>query len=140
MNKPMNFREENPKRKAFKRFSQMGVAGLAVLSMSTFTNVSAQEETPKVEIDSLMKQTPPLLDSLNADPVTGEEIRWLLQGYYNAYGAYTNYTNCYYNNYSDYSNNYNYTNSYNNNYGNNYSDNYSNYSNYSNSYNNAINK
>ena len=120
MNKPTNSQEENKKRAAFKRFSQMGIAGLAV---SLFSNVSAQDLSLKVETDSLIKQTPSSLDTVNKPSL--EEIRWFDANYYNTYHDYSNYCN-YNNNYSNnYSNQYS---NYSNNYGN-YSNNYSNYSN-----------
>jgi len=43
MNETVKDQEENKKRAAYKRFSQMGTAGLAVMSLSAFTNLSAKQ-------------------------------------------------------------------------------------------------
>jgi len=43
MNETIKNQDENKKRAAFKRFSQMGVAGLAVISMSAFADLSAKQ-------------------------------------------------------------------------------------------------
>jgi len=57
MNKQQQ-QQRNPKREAFKRFSQMGAAGVALLSLSAFNNLSAQERMEKIESDTIQKQTP----------------------------------------------------------------------------------
>jgi hypothetical protein len=122
MEQKNNLNEENKKRAAFKRFSQMSAAGLAVISLSAFTDVSAQPLSAKVENDTVKE---PNLSSVNistSDSLSHDEIRWLDANYYDNYS--NNY--CNYSNYSNYSNNNNnYTNNYSNNYTNNYSNNYS---------------
>ena len=131
MEKSTNLPEENKKRAAFKRFSQMSAAGVAVISLSAFADLSAQQLPAKVENDSI-KVRPPLLKIMVSDSLENDSIRWNDANYYASYYNYSNYCN-YNNNYSNqYSNNYtNYNNSYGD-YSNNYSNsNYSNYSNYS---------
>ena len=54
MNKQTKNQEE--KRTAFRRFSKMGAAGLAVLSMSAFTDLTAQQLPAIVEIDTTKVQ------------------------------------------------------------------------------------
>jgi len=130
------FVEENKKRAAFKRFSQIGATGLAVMSLSAFTHLSAQQLPDFVENDTLKeKELPPtiqLTDTIEDDFV----IRWLDKSYINHH--YIDYTEavsdyCDYTNYSNYSNqNNNYTNNYSNNHNGNYTNNYSNYSEHAN--------
>jgi len=152
MNKQTKNQED--KRAAFRRFSKMGAAGLAVLSLSAFTDVAAQQLPTKVEIDTTKIQCKDTTDRdetlLNkSESDTVQKGRDFYYGYNNSYcaynGGYCNYfnigNNC---NYSVYSNTYgdagysnNYSNNSGNNYSNNYGNNYSNYSNYSN-YNETI--
>jgi hypothetical protein len=47
---------ENKKREAFKRFSKMSAAGLAVMTMSAFTNVSVKQNPANVENCAVEKQ------------------------------------------------------------------------------------
>jgi len=130
MKKTIKTQEENKKREAFKRFSKMSAAGLAVISLSAFTNLPAQE----VPTDTLpfQKKNPPF-EILRGDGLSDEDTiqpRYMADNY--------NYPEMYIN----YANYCNYTNSYSNNYGNGYTNNYSNaYSNnYSNNYSNAVPK
>ena len=111
MNLPINLQDENPKRAAFKRFSQIGAAGLAVISMSAFADVSAKQLPANVEKVSIEKQTLPLENLLTKKTTTADEE---ILGYYDAPSLdwpysdnYTNYNN-HYGNYTDviYSNNY----------------------------------
>jgi len=104
-NKQTKLQEE--KRAAFKRFSKMGAAGLAVLSMSAFTNLSAQQGIPKVEPDSCR-------DAINRTAaIQGDTLIKIepdtTPRYGDSYGnPYSNYTNNYSNGYSNagYSNHY----------------------------------
>jgi len=129
--------EENKKRAAFKRFSQMSAAGLAVISMSAFTSLSAKQLPANVETDFANKQNLQLQDSIIDKPLENDTLRYKVDNYYNTIqypdlgggGDDCDYVNYY--NYSNYSNS---NNNYNNNYSDNYSDNYTNnYSNYSDS-------
>jgi len=132
MNKKNTLQEE--KRAAFRRFSKMGAAGLAVLSISAFTDLSAQGLPDSVKLMNPLTDT---VTTVNNEMLIDSETDTIQRyGDYSAY--YTNYTNyskyCNYNNYGNYSN---YLNNYSNNYGdtnysNNYTNNYSN-TNYSNS-------
>jgi len=97
--------EENKKRAAFKRFSQIGVTGLAVVSMSAFTNLSANELPNNVEKDVITEQYLPPINVLDESLVM-EEIIYGDGGYNNQYSnyynTYTNYSNANYsNNYSN---------------------------------------
>jgi len=145
MNKQTQLQEK--KREAFKRFSKMGAAGLAVLSMSAFTDISAQPLPMKIKPDSVNKQNLPAANMLADTLITidAENLfideqdtinRYGESGGYTRYSVYTN-NYCNYYNYSNYSNNNPYSNTYSNaGYSNNYSNsNYSNgYANYSNAY------
>jgi len=144
MEKSLTQNEENKKRAAFKRFSQLGVAGLAVISASAFTTLAAQQQLPKpATTDTVKTQNLPAINVIPDNDDDGE-IRYGNGGggYYQPYSDYSNY--CNYQNYYNYSNsNNNYTNNYGNNYSNygdysNYSNygNYSNYADYSNTYGN----
>ena len=93
---------ENKKRAAFKRFSQMSVAGLAVISMSAFTNLAANEVPKKVENEVLKEQNLPPANVLN-EPFVRDEIAYGNGGYSNQYSNYYNYAD--YSN-GPYSNNY----------------------------------
>ena len=99
------FVEENKKRAAFKRFSQIGATGLAVMSLSAFTHLSAQQLPDFVERD-LLKEQNALLEN---------EQTYLFEKNEIGYGNYTDHTNYFnHSNYSNtpYSNNYsNYCNS-----------------------------
>jgi len=140
MNKTNKLQQE--KRAAFRRFSKMGTAGLAVLSMSAFTDVSAQPLQTILKTDSVKEQIFPLVnlrsdtlftidgytiknsnpDTLHRDVPYGNGYNNYAEVYSNSYCNYFNYSN-YGNNYSNYSNTYGDVN---------YSNNYVNYSNYSN--------
>jgi hypothetical protein len=126
---------ENKKRAAFKRFSQIGVTGLAVISMSAFTNLSANELPIFAENDSIKKFL--ANDSIKkgkesssanmlTDTADGDyEIRWFDASYQNIYKYTNNNAYCDYYNYHNYSNT-NYTNNYSNSQNGNYTNNYSN--------------
>jgi hypothetical protein len=122
MNNAMKLNEGNKKREAFKRFSQMGVAGLAVCSMSAFMDVSAQELPDTIKNSSIKERHFLTPNELNNEPLDTTEVHWFTD-YGGQYGNYQNYCNYY--NYSNYGNSYN---NYSNNYSNNYANNYSNYS------------
>ena len=108
MEQKNNFLDENKKRAAFKRFSQMSAAGLAVLSLSAFTDVSAKQLPANVKTCVVKEQNSALTEFISDKSIT-TEVSW-----FSDYGGnYSNYTNNY-SNYSDqpYSNNYsNYCNS-----------------------------
>ena len=118
MNKQTKNQEE--KRAAFRRFSKMGAAGLAVLSMSAFTDVSAQQLQDNIKLDSvktplsnMITDTLFTIDELMLNKNESDTIQKGGRDY--NYGGYSNYTNtyCNYFNYSNYSNNYtNYSNTY----------------------------
>jgi len=103
------------KRAAFKRFSQMRAAGLAVLSLSAFTDASAKQLPANVE-NSIVKQQNTTLAFLSDNSFTFDEnlsnysevIRDQYQdghsNYNNYYGNYSNYSENYSNNYSNYCN------------------------------------
>ena len=106
------------KRAAFKQFSKMGAAGLAVISISAFTDISAQQLPAKIDPDSVKSQrfllntqtdTLPPVDGnmlMNSETDTIPVIDRYCQNYGN--GGYSNYVNDYSNGYGDanYSNNY----------------------------------
>ena len=95
MNKTNKSQEE--KRAAWKRYSKMGAASLAVFSLSAFTNLSAQQ------LPDSVKPKPVITDTLTySEPDT-------ISTRHNLYGdSYNNYTNNYTNAYGDagYSNHY----------------------------------
>jgi hypothetical protein len=112
MNNAMKLNEGNKKREAFKRFSQMGVAGLAVCSMSAFTDVAAQEQPDTTKNNTIKERTVPLF----TEPVDTVEVHrhneyvevynnYLCVAYtdfYSAYSAYSVYSNnVYSNHYAD---------------------------------------
>jgi len=130
MNKPFDPLDENKKRAAFKRFSQMSAAGLAVLSISAFTDVSAKQLPANVGNEVIKNQNCQLanllsdtLSSVDDDSLKYTNSRDIPYDYSNNYGENNNYCNYY--NHIDYNNSNNYSNAYSNNYSNNYSDNYS---------------
>ena len=101
--------EENKKRAAFKRFSQMSAAGLAVLSLSAFADLSAHQLSDDAKNCSEKEQNT-LFANLPADPSLTVASEFAPDVPHNLYSNYTNN----YSNYSDtpYSNNYsNYCNS-----------------------------
>ena len=118
------------KRAAFKRFSQMGAAGLAVLSLSAFTDLSAKQLPANVENNVVKEQNAQLAAHLFNKSFAMDEnlsnyseiVRELPYNYTNNHSEYGDYCDSYYNHidYSNYSNNY--SNTYTNNYSNNYSD------------------
>ena len=117
MNTPLNPLDENKKRAAFKRFSQMSAAGLAVLSLSAFTDVAAKQLPANVKNCVVKEQNAQLANLLSDKPFAIDE-EFLNYSevptpvpYNNGHSNYSNYTN----NYGDYSEN--------------YSNNYSNYCN-----------
>ena len=124
MNTPLNPLDENKKHAAFKRFSKMSAAGLAVLSLSAFTDVAAKQLPANVEKCVVNNQNLTLLDLTSDNLFDIDEVPWSTDygGNYtnSSYGNYCNYYN--YSNYSNYSNNNNYSNTYSNTYSNNYSD------------------
>ena len=125
MNSKINFPEENKKRAAFKRFSQMSAAGLAVISMSAFTDVAAKQLPANVENGATKEQHSALANMLTDNTFAIEEVPWVADhGEHNDYGHY------------DYSNYCNYNNNYNNQYSNNYANYSNNYGDYSNNYSN----
>jgi hypothetical protein len=107
MEQKNNFLDENKKRAAFKRFSQMSAAGLAVLSLSAFTDVSAKQLPANVDNYVVKKQNSTLLD-LGSDESITSEVPWVFDyggNYYNYSNNYSNYSNqSYSNNYSNYCN------------------------------------
>ena len=116
MNNTINLPEENPKRAAFKRFSQMGVAGLAVMSLSAFTNVSAKELPATVCNISTEKKDAALQNRQNDKPfaVNDEWIDYAdspppPEEPYSNSGYYDFHYNDFY---SDHSNHANYSNNY----------------------------
>ena len=116
MNKQNNLQEE--KRAAFKRFAKMGTAGLAVLSMSAFTDLSGKQLPANVETGSIEELNSPLAKLLTDTIITIEgdtiysetdtiEGRDLYgdghNDYYNYGNNYTEYSNAgYSNHYSNY--------------------------------------
>ena len=94
---------ENKKRAAFKRFSQMSVAGLAVISMSAFTNLSANEAPTNVEKNGLKEQNLPPANVWDESLVMDEIVYGNYSNYSNMYSNYYNHVD--YNN-AQYSNNY----------------------------------
>jgi len=106
MNKQNKLQEE--KRAHFKRFSKMGAAGLAVLSMSAFTDLSGKQLPANVELANLLTDT---LIIVGGDTINNETDtippKHNLHGLYSEYNNYTNnysdgYSNVYSNNYSNY--------------------------------------
>jgi len=128
MNKTNKLQEE--KRAAYRRFSKIGAAGLAVISLSAFADVSAQPLPDVLKTDTVKEQQKNVIMPVDSSFVQDDDFR-----YFSDYGGHSEYSNsyCNYFNYSNYSNNnINYSNTYGDlNYSNNYS-NYSNYYNYSN--------
>jgi len=113
MSNTINLPEENPKRAAFKRFSQMGVAGLAVISLSAFSNVSAKELPDTVCNVSTEKKDTALRNRLNDKPFVVDD-EWTdyadsppnpepySNSAHNDYAdMHSNYSNVYANNYAD---------------------------------------
>ena len=107
MEKKINLQEKNKKRAAFKRFSQMGVTGLAVVSMSAFTDVSAKQ-LPANGATDFTKEQSSSLTVLTGNFYATDEVAWAVDygGYYPNYSNYTVYSE--YSNYGGggYSNNY----------------------------------
>ena len=107
MNTPPIPLDENKKRVAFKRFSQMSAASLAVLSLSAFTDLSAKQLPANVETRVVKEQNSPLVD-LVSDKSFTTEVSWFTDygGYYSNYSNnYSNYSDQpYSNNYSNYCN------------------------------------
>jgi len=112
MQKTLSSFNENPKHAAFKRFSQMSAAGLAVLSLSAFTHVAAKQLPACVENCAVKAQNTTLVNTF-ADkpaPVNIESFTYVgntkTDPYSEGYGdlAYTdihsNHSN-YVNNYAD---------------------------------------
>jgi hypothetical protein len=129
MKNKISLSEENKKRAAFKRFSHLGAAGLAVISLSAFTHLSAQQ-LPTFIVNDSIKELPQVItptDSLDENNIFREGGHgYTYTDMYNYSDVYSN-SYCDYVNYSNYSNqNNNYTNNYSNTYGNSYSNNYSN--------------
>jgi len=87
MNKTNKSQEE--KRAAWKRYSKMGAASLAVFSLSAFTNLSAQQ------LPDSVKPKPVITDTLTySEPDTiPQGDRYGDSSGYNNYG--NNYTNAY---------------------------------------------
>jgi len=88
--------EENKKRAAFKRFSQMSAAGLAVLSLSAFSDAAtktlpANATTCSVEEQNRLLPNPETDQWLTTVSEMDQDV---------AHNLYSNYTN----NYSNYSN------------------------------------
>ena len=117
MEQKNNFPDENKKRAAFKRFSQMSAAGLAVLSLSAFTDLSAKQ-LPAIVDNNIVKEQNLQFAKLSDNPFAVDEN--LLNyadvpdqvPYYDAYSRYNNYYGNYYNYSVYYSNQYsNYCNS-----------------------------
>ena len=106
MKKKNNLSEGNKKRAAFKRFSQMGAAGLAVMSMSAFNDVSAKQ-LPAYGETVLIKEEAVFLATLTHSFYDADEVPWATDyanNYSNIYSNYSNYTENYSNNYSNYCN------------------------------------
>jgi len=131
MQKEIRLPDENKKRAAFKRFSQMSTAGLAVLSLSAFADVSAKPlpsnaQNCDVKEQNLQILNPPMCRTFAIDEsemIFYDSSPKPYGSYFDvAYGNYLDY--CEYNNYTNYSNS-NYVNNYSNTYSNNYSNNYS---------------
>ena len=100
-----NFPEENKKRAAFKRFSQMSAAGLTVLSMSAFTDISASQLPANVELLPVKERINVLTDhTVTIDNGLSVHNISFMETPHNLYPNYSNN----YGNYSDapYSNNY----------------------------------
>ena len=117
------------KRAAFKRFSQMSAAGLAVLSLSAFTDVSAKQLPANVENNVVKEQNAQLTHLIDKSFAMNENLLNYSEvvtvppyNYTNNHYGYSDYCDSYYNHidYSNYNNNY--SNTYTNNYSNNYSD------------------
>ena len=95
--------EENKKHAAFKRFSQMSAAGLAVISLSAFTDLSAKQLPANVEADFVKTQSLPVVNKapgelFDLDSPYGDNYQNSYSNYYN----YSNYSNApYSNNYSN---------------------------------------
>jgi len=110
MKKETNLPEENKKRDAFKRFSQMSAAGLTVLSFSAFADVSAKQLPANIENVPAKQQS-----TMFAKMQTGKSfaIESSMFGHGESFtesphNLYSNYTNSYSNSYSNsgYTNNY----------------------------------
>ena len=101
MNKKNKLQDE--KRAHFKRFSKMGAAGLAVLSMSAFTDLSGKQLPANVELANLLTDT---LIVVKGDTIYSESDT--IPPKYGNYTDHSNYGNNYSNSYGDtgYSNNY----------------------------------
>ena len=106
MNTPLTPLDENKKRAAFKRFSQMSTTGLAVLSLSAFTDVSAKQLPANVENSVVKEQNATSIDMQSDKTSVTDELLYLFDNYPNSYNNYGN-------NYGNYSENYsnNYSNS-----------------------------
>jgi len=102
MNKQNKLQDE--KRAHFKRFSKMGAAGLAVLSMSAFTDLSGKQLPANVELANLLTDT---LIVVKGDTIYSESDT-IPPKYGDGYHNHNNYGNNYSNSYGDagYSNNY----------------------------------
>ena len=63
MERTTNLPQENKKRAAFKRFSQIGTAGVAVISLSAFTNLSVNQLQAQVFNDTVKNQNSSTVNS-----------------------------------------------------------------------------
>jgi hypothetical protein len=119
MNQTINSPEENKKRAAFKRFSKMSAAGLAVLSLSAFTDVSEKQIMANVENKCDEKQQfrlsnfrPDKSFVFDSERFTYSDSDTTQYGDNTDEGEYGNsysesqYTDITYSNHTDYSNNY----------------------------------
>ena len=117
MNETVKDQEENKKRAAYKRFSQMGVAGLAAvsMSMSAFVESSVKQPPAKNENDSKQERCPSSPKFNYAQPFSFDDERFIYADsdttHYSEnpdYGNYSNnqYIDIAYSNHVDYSNNY----------------------------------
>jgi len=101
---------ENPKRAAFKRFSQMSAAGLAVLSFSAFADVSAKQLPANVENSFVQERNSTLVNRLTnrSFAIENEMFAHSESSMESPHNLYSNYVNTYSNTYSDtgYTNNY----------------------------------
>jgi len=104
MSKQHKLQEE--KSANLKRFSKIGAAGLAVLSMSAFTDLSGKQLPANVELERFLTDT---LIVVEGDTIYSEtDTIPPKYGNYPNYSNYSNYSNNYSDSYSDagYSNNY----------------------------------
>ncbi|MCL2168318.1 MAG: hypothetical protein FWH59_04245 [Lentimicrobiaceae bacterium] len=111
MNEITNLPQENKKRAAFKRFSQMSAAGVAVISLSAFANATATQLPAYVEPCSVKEQSLPLqtptkqLFTNNSKLFGYSETPEPEPPYGDFYSDSSPYINSY-SNHTDYSNNY----------------------------------